>query len=143
MADDRPKNEKYLEWLDPKGSNFLGSGLPMKEAMMVRWIERFHQSFGQQARKERKRRLHFITELSIELRKVKEKITFATGLAEQVIEDLIEGDWDSVRMWRDHYGPDDPDMQQSGAAEAYSHFYELLCQICETIPVSGDEDISN
>lgn|GEM_PF-4600225 len=42
---------------------------------------------------ERKGRLRAVIGLSVELERIRTETDFGTGLAEQVIEDIIEGDW--------------------------------------------------
>lgn len=97
--------------------------------------ERIYESWFNQQRGERKRRLHFVMELSIELAKIKEQITLSTGLAELGIESIIEGDWKMVTEWADHFSfKDERDEVRLNNADVYARFRELLLQAYETRP---------
>jgi type II secretory pathway component PulL len=97
--------------------------------------ERIYESWFRQDRPERKRRLNFVMELSIELAKIKEQTFFATGLAELGIESVIEGDWNMVKEWADHFTfNDERDEIRLSSAAIYARFSELLQQCWETRP---------
>ena len=105
------------------------------DILQAHTAERIYESWFNQQRDERKRRLHFVMELSIELAKIKEQMTFATGLAELGIESVIEGDWNMVKEWADHFTfNDERDEIRLSSAEVYARFSELLQQCWETRP---------
>lgn len=105
------------------------------ELMRDHTAERICESWFNQQRDERKRRLHFISQLCVELEKIKEQQMFATGLAELGIESIIEGDWKMVKEWADHFSfEDERDEIRIGCAEVYARFRELLLQAYETRP---------
>jgi hypothetical protein len=107
----------------------------LKSVLLNHTAERIYASWFNQQREERKRRLHFVMELSIELAKIKEQMTFATGLAELGIESVIEGDWNMVKEWADHFTfNDERDEIRLSSAEVYARFSELLQQCWETRP---------
>lgn len=96
--------------------------------------ERLYESWFRQERNERKRRLNFVTELVIELAKIKETTTFATGLAELGIESVIEGDWKMVQEWAEHFTFQEEHEQIRSHASVYARFSELLQQAYDTRP---------
>lgn len=97
--------------------------------------ERLYESWFRQERNERKRRLNFVTELIIELTKIKETTTFATGLAELGIESIIEGDWKMVQEWAEHFTfAEEHEGTRSTYASVYARFAELLQQAYDTRP---------
>ena len=97
--------------------------------------ERIYESWFNQQRDERKRRLHFVTLLCAELTKIKETMTFATGLAELGIESVIEGDWKMVKEWAEHFTfADENEQIRQTSASVYARFSELLQQCWETRP---------
>ena len=59
-------------------------------------IQQLTRSYVLANKKERKGRLRAIMALSVELERIKEVSIFATSLGEGVIEDIIEGEWDSA-----------------------------------------------
>jgi hypothetical protein len=98
-------------------------------------FERICESWFNQQRDERKRRLHFVMELSIELAKIKEHHNFATGLAELGIESVIEGDWKMVQEWAEHFTfTDEHEGTRATYASVYAHYTELLQQAYDTRP---------
>lgn len=98
-------------------------------------FERICESWFNQQRDERKRRLHFVMELSIELAKIKEKMTFSTGLAELGIESVIEGDWKMVKEWADHFSfNEEREEIRLSCADTFARFRELLQHAWETRP---------
>ncbi len=56
-------------------------------------LEQVARSFCLADREERKARLRAVMALSVELERIKAESIFGTGLAEGVIEDIIEGNW--------------------------------------------------
>jgi type II secretory pathway component PulL len=98
-------------------------------------INKIYESWFRQERAERKRRLNFVMELSIELAKIKETTNFSTGLAELGIESVIEGDWTMVKEWADHFTFEEERSEiRLSHASVYARFSELLQQCWETRP---------
>lgn len=64
---------------------------------------RFAASWYCAERRERKARLQAIVELSVELEKIRAVSNFSTALGEAAIGDVIDGDWQSVKMWADSF----------------------------------------
>lgn len=127
---------KYIELLSPTSKNFYGTGLTLEQFMQVNTAEKVEESWFRQETKERKRRLRFVTELSIELTKIKETTTFSTGLAENGIESVIEGDWKMVKEWADHFTFAEEDERiRARHASVYAAFQTLLQQAYETRPL--------
>jgi hypothetical protein len=97
--------------LNPLSDNFLGSGMTLQEFLLKGQVDVWRRSFVNQPRPERKRRLGLLIRLSAELLKVREQTSFGTGLAEAVLEDLIEGDWKMLREWAKHFSFEDEDEE--------------------------------
>jgi len=106
----------------------------LTDLLQAHTAERIYESWFRQERNERKRRLHFVMELSIELAKIKETVNFSTGLAELGIESIIEGDWTMVKEWADHFTFKDEHESIRSHASVYARFSELLQQAWETRP---------
>jgi hypothetical protein len=66
-------------------------------------LVRLAQSWTMVSREERKGRLRAVIALSAELERIRAVNIFATGLAEGVIEDIIEGDWKAARDLGQHF----------------------------------------
>jgi hypothetical protein len=130
---------RYHELLSPTSTNFMGTGLTLQEFMQLGTAERVNTAWFTQERSERKRRLNFVTELSIELAKIKETTIFATGLAEMGIESIIEGDWKMVQEWAEHFSFADDDGARERYASVFARFAELLMQAYTTHP--GEMDV--
>lgn len=131
----RDKRERFVELFSPDSKNFMGTGLTMQEFMRLNTAEKVAESWFNQKRKERKRRLDFVMELSVELAKIKEQMTFATRLAELAIESIIEGDWNMVKGWADDLSfNNERDEIKSNCDEVYARFRELLLQAYDTRP---------
>lgn len=97
----------------------------------ARWnAEALERSWTFQTRAEQSRRLDAVIKLSVELAKVRETTNFATRLAELAIESVIEGDWQQVEEWADHFTFDDEREEiRVSAGPAYAMFRELLMQV--------------
>jgi hypothetical protein len=128
-ADRENRRTRLLDLLDPGSTNFLGSGLSLREFMQLHTAEKLTAAWLLQSREERKRRLGAVTRLSVELDHVRETMMFATQLAELAIESVIEGDWKMVEEWAEHFSfEDEREEIRISAGSAYATFRELLLQ---------------
>jgi hypothetical protein len=119
--------QQLHEMLDINGPNFMGTGLSLPELLASGRLQAFMNSLGEQSRDERHRRLKYLVLLGAELAKIRETETFATGLAEMAIEDLIKGDWAGVRSLADGFRfTDEHPSISSRYAPLYARFAELL-----------------
>lgn len=121
----KKREEKFHEWFAEGTRNFFGSGLTAGEFLLLGFAERFKRSFGQQRLDERRRRLWFVTELSIQLRGIRCSTNFATALAESAIMEVVEGDWDMVKMWAEHFGKD-PHGDFARCADDVRELYQVF-----------------
>jgi hypothetical protein len=129
-SDRLSKRDRLLELLDPGTTNFLGTGLALREFMQLHNAEKLAASWSLQSREEQKRRLSAVIRLSVELERIREKENFATRLAELAIESVIEGDWKMVEEWAEHFAfEDERDEIRSPAGSVYATFRELLLQV--------------
>ena len=69
----------------------------LREILMRTSAEKLQRSFFLAPLDERKGRLRAIMRLSVELERIKVETVFATPLGEQIIEEIIEGDWADAR----------------------------------------------
>lgn len=129
---DREGLQKRLDDLlaklrEPEKAN-LKSILPMeklKEIFEKGMIERVQRSYTLVMRPERKARLHAVELLSVELAAVKAKTLHATALAEGVIEDIIEGEWEAAARAIEDFTfsePRDPEDYRKEYAAIYERF---------------------
>jgi hypothetical protein len=125
---------RHEELLSSTSTNFFGTGLTLQEFMQLNMAERVQSAWFQQDRDERKRRLNFVTELAIELDKIKATTTFSTGLAELGIESIIDGDWKMVQEWAEHFSFSEDDGTRERYASVYARFAELLMHAYDTRP---------
>lgn len=133
---DSPKKEpraRLAELLGADSTNFLGTGLTMREFMQLADAEKLAASWAIQPREERKRRLHAVMQLSVELVRIRETTEFSTRLAEMAIEAVIEGDWKMVEEWAEHFTFATEDAQlRDRFASVFAVFHELLLQTLRT-----------
>lgn len=92
--DANPSEEKMtmLRWLDPKGDDFLGSGMSLQEYMTKRRIEDYNSNIASQMRDEQQRRMRLIVQLSVEYHRIRSQDLHGTALLENAIEEIIKGE---------------------------------------------------
>jgi hypothetical protein len=133
---DKPKKDgraRLVELLGSDSTNFLGTGLTMREFMKLAEAEKLTASWAIQPREERKRRLHAVMQLSVELARIRETTEFSTRLAENAIESVIEGDWKMVEEWAEHFTFDvEGEQLRARFAPVFAVFHELLLQTLRT-----------
>lgn len=95
------RKRKVTEWLSPSSKNFMGMGVTFEEFMAVGMAERFQRSWHEQHSKERKRRIGYITELSVEHERVCAVSICGTAWITIAIEAIIEGDLAQLRDYRE------------------------------------------
>lgn len=119
--------------LDP--DNFMGTGQTQAEFLAQGMIEVWHRSFSNQNRQEKKRRLKYLVRLSAELEHIREQTNQSTGLAEGILEDVIEGDWKMVKVMAEHFTFEDehPEMRDR-YAPIYAKFTAICREACEDRP---------
>ena len=121
------------ELLGPDSTNFLGTGLTMREFLQLTQAEKLSAAWCLQPREEQRRRLRAVMQLSIELGRIRETANFATRLAELAIESVIEGDWMMVEEWAEHFAFDDEAEElRKTSASTFAVFRELLLQVLRT-----------
>lgn len=91
------------ELLGPDSTNFLGTGLTLREFGQLTTAEKLAASWALQAPEAKKRRRRIVIQLSIELGRIQTTTTFSTGLAELAIEAVIEGDSKMIEEWAEHF----------------------------------------
>ena len=128
--DKKDGRERLAELLGSDSTNFLGTGLTMREFMLLHQAEKLAAAWCLQPPVEQKRRRRAIIQLSIELGRIQETAQFATRLAELAIEAVIEGDWKLVEEWAEHFAFSDEADDQS--ATVFAVFRELLLQTLRT-----------
>lgn len=80
---------------------------------------------------ERKGRLRAVIGLSAELERIRAESDFATGLAEQVIEDIIEGDWRAAHELGTHFRFMGEDARlRDEEAPRWRKFVEIVSSEC-------------
>ncbi len=124
---------RLAELIGPDSTNFLGTGLTMREFRQLGHAEKLTTAWCLQSREEQRRRLRAVIQLSIELDRIHVTTNFATRLAELAIESVIEGDWKMVEEWADHFtfGDESDDLRQT-SAPTFAVFRELLLQAIRT-----------
>ncbi len=131
---DKPdKRERLAELLGTDSTNFLGTGLSLREFMQLHTAERLTASWFLQPQEEKKRRRAAVIQLAIELGRVREATDFSTRLAELAIEAVIEGDWKMVEEWADHFTfTEEGEDLRAKYAPVFAVFRELLLQALRT-----------
>lgn len=116
------------ELMGPDSTNFLGTGLTLRELTQLGVMEKLASAWSLQPREERRRRLVAVTRLAVELAQIRETVR-APRLADLAIEAVIEGDWKMVEEWAEHFAfGDEPEAVRSVQAPPYATFRELLLQ---------------
>jgi hypothetical protein len=124
---------RLAELLGTDSTNFLGTGMTMREFLLLGHAEKLTASWAIQPREERKRRLGAVMQLSVELTRIQETTAFSTRLAESAIEAVIEGDWKQVEEWTAHFTfADENDQIRQQYAPIFTVFRELLLQVLRT-----------
>ena len=124
---------RLAELIGADSTNFLGTGLTMNEFLQLAQAEKLAAAWCIQPRAEQRRRLRAVIQLSVELARIHETTTFATGLAELAIESVIEGDWKMVEEWADHFTfGDETEALRQRFAPTFAVFRELLLQVLRT-----------
>ena len=133
MTDKKDNRARLDELLGTDSTNFLGTGLTMRELLKLTQAEKLAAAWCLQPRDEQRRRLRTVIHLSIELGHISETTNFATRLAELAIESVIEGDWKMVEEWADHFtfGDEAEELRQD-SAPIFAVFRELLLQALRT-----------
>lgn len=133
MSGKKDNRARLEDLLGPASTNVLGTGLTMLEFVQLVNAERLAASWVLQSREECKRRRQAVIALSIELGRIQEKTGFATRLAELAIESVIEGNWEMVEEWAEHFAFSEDDAELRGKhAPTYAVFRELLLQVLRT-----------
>lgn len=128
MSKKNPR-ERLAELLGSDSTNFLGTGLTMREFMQLGNAEKLTASWTLQPPEERKRRLGAVIRLSVELARVRETTEFSTRMAELAIEAVIEGDWKMVEEWAGHFTFDaEGEELRQKYTPIFFTFRELLLQ---------------
>lgn len=124
---------RLADLLGSDSMNFLGTGLSMREFLELYNAEKIARSWALQPTVERRRRMSAIERLCVELDRIRQTENFATRLAEMAIEAVIEGDWESVEEWAEHFTfEDDRDEIRIHGSATYATFRELLLQVLRT-----------
>lgn len=133
MTEKKDARARLAELLGADSTNFLGTGLSMREFLQLGQAEKLSASWAIQTREERKRRLGAVMQLSVELAKICETMTFSSRLAESAIEAVIEGDWKMVEEWAEYFAfADEREEIRIPCAPVYATFRELLLQVLRT-----------
>lgn len=131
--DKKDNRARLAELLGSDSTNFLGTGLTMREFLQLTDAEKLTTSWALQSREERKRRLRAVIQLSVELNRIRETTNFATRLAELAIEAVIEGDWKMVAECTEHLTfNDESEELRKTSAPTFAVFRELLLQVLRT-----------
>lgn len=92
MTSKKSYKERWLEWLAPGTTNFIGTGLTLEEFLQLGGAERFHRSWSEQPKPERERRLQFVFDLVAERQRIAERGILGIAWVDQAIEAVIKGD---------------------------------------------------
>jgi hypothetical protein len=136
MPDRKTLERMRGTFLDPKGGNFLGSGMDALEWIAMSNILNFDRWQGTQCREERRRRMQYLIPLCAEQERLVTENLQATGLSEHLIEDLIGGDWNGVKMgieilkFREERGE-----YRSLQAKRFAKFVEIAQEAYDTRPM--------
>ncbi len=94
-------------------------------------VKRIQNSWPLIDKFERKARLSAVMKLSAELEKVKKHTIQATSLAEGVIEDIIEGEWESAAQMIEHFTfKEEHESMRSAYAVVYEDFVTTGRTVC-------------
>lgn len=141
---DRKKLRELLQgtFLDVHGDNFMGSGLGFGEWLRAMDFLKYERWFGTQSREERRRRMKYLIQLCAEQERLVSVDISATGLSEALIENVIEGDWISVKSWIERLKFEEERKEYRSlmakrfekfvaiAQEAYDTRPKVFCPVC-------------
>jgi hypothetical protein len=133
MTEKKDNRARLEELIGSDSTNFFGTGLTLREFLVLTQAEKLVNSWCLQTPEEQKRHRRIVIQLSQELGRIQEKTGSGTRLAELAIESVIEGDWKMVEEWAEHFSFEEDDEQICAqSAEPYSVFRELLLQALRT-----------
>lgn len=136
-----PAKERLLEFFNPAGANFMGSGMSLAEWSAAHTVTQLQNVLTFQERPEIRRRLDLIIELGAEYKAIEAQTRFSTSFAKAVIEDIIKGDWFGVRITGESLRFEDEHPEtRDRYAPIYKRFSELAMKAFNTRP--GAEDVS-
>lgn len=136
-----PPKERILQMFDPHGEDFLGTGMTLTEWVAANRIQEIRSNIIFQTSTERRRRMDLLIEMSAELAKIKGQTRFATSLARGVIEDVIKGDWNGLRIMAEYFTFKDEDADlRNHEGPIYARFAELCRKGFEDRP--GAEEVA-
>ena len=149
----KPDKFDLLAWMSPDSNDFLGSGMSMREWMLTRSIMEWQSSWTNQDGKEKKRRFHFITLLTLESDRIKREygtehegtwyVQSGAGM-ESCIKALIAGDLKDLKESSKTYELDfwTWNLGEQGAiwAERFAPFVKICNDCIDTWP-DGKEPI--
>jgi hypothetical protein len=151
---DQPKKLDLMEWMNPESDNFCGSGMTMRDWMMSRGIQRYQRSWGNQERPEQNRRLRFVMDMTLEMRRIQQEYgtcvkgtwyVAAGASMERAIEAVITGEEEDLIRVKEMYEPKffcwnyNDEEQGMLWAGRYAKFVELCDQCLATWPTEEEK----
>lgn len=135
IPDRKTLKSLHSKLLDLDGHNFMGSGLNATEWFATMDVLRYDRWHGSQTAEEKRRRMKYVVLLCAEQKRLEDEDIQATGLSLALIENVIEGDWNSVTMWIEalKFREDRPDFRNRQAAR-FARFAEIAQEAYDTRP---------
>ena len=115
------------------------TGEDFEESFARHMAKKWNESWGQQPREERKRRMHFVLRMAEELANIRKVTNFSTGWCEMAIEDVINGDLESLRFMGVE-GLSEKGFEENVGGEQGRRYAELFAkfrEICEEAYLSA------
>jgi hypothetical protein len=94
-------------------------------------MEQVARSWCLVSRAERQHRLRTVMTLSVELDRIKKASIYATGLAENIIEDVIEGDWTAAAAFAEDFSFKKDSEVEAHIVRLWEPFIVLLRAACD------------
>lgn len=136
MSDKKDPKDKLKEFMDPKGDNFMGTGMSLQEMIMLGRGKEIERSYVIADKEERERRLSLVLELAVVLGEILGTgERFGTGILRQDIGAVILGDWDDVKTGLSFSeGEGLEEHSYTRCPDLYAQFYAILRRAHETRP---------
>lgn len=108
-------------------SKILGKPADLEQMLFEYAVKRFKNSWHEQNRDERKRRMRFVLDLSRELDVIRQTTNFSTAFCEMAIEAVITGDEKDLKVWADSF---DFEGEREDLRERYCPLFKRFKEIC-------------
>ena len=108
-------------------SKVYGEPMTLKQFMAMIVIKSFRRSWSEQEQPVRQRRRELVMAMALEVAEIRKSTRQATGLCELAIENVITGDFSSLRSWAHEFNFEGDDLEYQ---ERYRPLFVKFKKLC-------------